>query len=91
MKRFENKVAVVVGCARGIGQCMVERLVEEGAKVAALDLDMATLEETYAGHGEEIFLVKCDVSKKASVDEAIAKVVEHFGRIDVAFSNAGII
>ena len=63
----------------------------ERSKVAALDIDTETMEKEYAGQEEDIYQVYCDVAEKESVDQAIAKVLEHFGRIDVLFSNAGII
>ncbi|MCB7063460.1 SDR family oxidoreductase [Enterocloster citroniae] len=90
IRRYDRKIAVVTGAANGIGRSMVKRLVEEGAKVAALDIDMEAMEKEYEGQ-EDIFPVFCDVSEKNSVDGAVAKVLEHFGRIDVLFSNAGII
>ena len=79
MKRYENKITVVVGAAHGIGFSMVERLVEEGAAVAALDLEPEIMIEKFSKYGEKVYPVFCDVSNKK------------FGRIDVAFSNAGII
>lgn len=91
IKRYENKIALVTGAANGIGLCMANRLVEEGAKVAALDLELETMERVFKGREADIYYLYCDVSKKADVDEAVQKVLDHFGRIDVAFSNAGII
>ena len=91
MKRYENKITVVVGAAHGIGFSMVERLVEEGAAVAALDLEPEIMIEKFSKYGENVYPVFCDVSNKQFVEEAISKVLEKFGRIDVAFSNAGII
>jgi len=90
IKRYENKIAVVTGAGNGIGAGMVKRLLEEGARVAALDIDVAAMEQQFGGD-ERVFILSCDVSNKANVDDVIAKVVEHFGRIDVLFSNAGII
>lgn len=91
IRRYDGKIAVVTGAANGIGLSMVNRLVEEGAKVAALDIDTDTMAKAYEGRGNDIFQVYCDVADKKSVDEAVGKVLEHFGRIDVLFSNAGII
>ena len=60
---------------------MVKRLVEEGAKVAALILILRQMEKEYAGQEEDIYQVLLDVAEKESVDQAIAKVPVHPGRI----------
>lgn len=91
MRRYENKIAIVTGAAGGIGACMVRRLLEEGAKVAALDIDADRLNEVYAGDAEKVLCVAVDVSAPDSVRAAVAAVADRFGRIDVLFSNAGII
>lgn len=91
IKRYENKIALVTGAANGIGLCMVRRLVEERAKVAALDLELEKMKSEFQEMEESVYPVFCDVSKKSSVDEAVKAALEHFGRIDVAFCNAGII
>lgn len=90
IKRYEGKVALVTGASEGIGECMVRRLVEEGARVGALARSIDRMKEKYA-EIDAIYPVYCDVSSKESVDQAVSKVMEKFGRIDVAFSNAGII
>ena len=53
IRRYDEKIAVVTGAANGIGLSMVKRLVEEGAKVAALDIDTETIEKEYAGQEED--------------------------------------
>ncbi|MCQ2444737.1 MAG: SDR family oxidoreductase [Mailhella sp.] len=90
IRRYEGKTAVVTGAANGIGACMVRRLLEEGAEVAALDIDEAGLERLYAGNGKVLY-IRCDASKKADIDAAVSETVSRFGKIDVLFSNAGII
>lgn len=90
IRRYDEKIAIVTGAANGIGATMVKRLIDEGAKVAAFDIDLELLNSNYS-EIKDVFCVYCDVSKKASVDEAVNKTIEHFGRIDVLFSNAGII
>ena len=90
IKRFEDKIAVVTGAANGLGKAMVTRLVDEGAKVAARDIELDKMLEEYAGN-DNVLPVYCDVSNYAVVNEAVAKVVEKWGRIDCAFANAGII
>ena len=54
IRRYDEKIAVVTGAANGIGLSMVKRLVEEGAKVAALDIDTETMEKEYAGQEDDI-------------------------------------
>lgn len=88
--RYVGKVCVVTGGANGLGLNLVNRLVEEGAFVAALDLEKETLDKEFAGQ-EKVFGVPCDVSSKASVDAAVAAVIEHYGHIDALFNIAGVI
>lgn len=90
IKRYENKIALVTGAANGIGLCMVKRLVEEGAKVAALDIELERMEQEYKGM-DDVLCLACDVTKKSDVVSAVNAALEKFGRIDVLFSNAGII
>ena len=91
MSRYADRVVVVTGAARGIGAGTAKRFADEGAAVAVLDLDQDSAATTAAGLGAEKSLgVACDVSDSASVDAAVAKVVEELGRIDVLVNNAGI-
>ena len=89
--RYVGKVCVVTGAANGLGLNLAQRLVEEGALVAALDLEKDSLDREFAGQEDKVFCIPCDVAHKANVDEAIAAVIEHYGHIDVLFNIAGII
>lgn len=94
MKRFEHKVVFITGAASGIGKAAAIAAAAEGAKVVIADLPTSKYEEALqevknAGSGEAIF-VPVNVSDAASIEAAIAKTVEEFGRLDVAFNNAGI-
>ena len=89
--RYIGKVCVVTGAANGLGLNLANRLVEEGAFVAALDLEKETMEKEFSGQEEKVFCVSCDVSSKASVDAAIAAVIEHYEHIDALFNIAGVI
>ena len=91
IRRYEGKIAVVTGAGNGIGACMVERLLQEGAKVAALDIESGALQARYGDRPDVVFCATCDVSDSDAVNKTVQQVVEHFGRIDVLFSNAGII
>lgn len=83
--RLVGRAAVVTGAGRGIGRAIVQRLAAEGARVAALDLNLAEAENS----GGELALV-CDVANSASVATAVAQAREVFGRLDIAVHNAGI-
>ncbi|MGX6607662.1 SDR family NAD(P)-dependent oxidoreductase [Micromonosporaceae bacterium Da 78-11] len=80
MTDFEGLTAVVTGGASGIGAATVELLRARGARVA--NLDRTPQDDPDA--------VTCDVGDRASVDAAIAAVVDRFGRLDLLINNAGI-
>ena len=86
--RIEGKVAVVTGGCSGIGLATVRRFAEEGAKVVIGDVDDSTGEQLAADIGG--VYVHCDVSSKDDVDRLFATAKQRFGRLDIAFNNAGI-
>ncbi len=81
---LEERVVIVTGGASGIGKHICKQLKEVGANVVVSDLSVET------GENEGIFNVKCDITKKASVDEMAKLVVEKYGRIDAIVNNAGV-
>lgn len=91
--RFTGKVAFVTGAASGIGRATAVAFAAEGARVAILDLTEGALRDTVdaiRGKGSEVLVIACDVSRPEQVQAAIEKVVATFGRLDVAFNNAGV-
>jgi 3-oxoacyl-[acyl-carrier protein] reductase len=101
MGRFDGRVAVITGAARGIGFGTATRFAEEGAAVAILDLDESAAAEAAAklvstsSTGEKSEQTKAigigaDVSDAASVDAAVTRVVEELGGIHILVNNAGI-
>lgn len=89
--RYEDKVCVVTGAANGLGLNLTRRLLEEGALVGAVDVEGETLEQQFGGREDRVLCVPCDVAVKPQVDEAVSRVIQRFGHIDVLFNNAGII
>lgn len=91
--RVKDKVAIVTGAARGIGEEIGIRLAEEGAKVAIIDLKIELANEVadkLKSSGVDAIAVRADASKKTEVGAAIAEIITHFGRIDILVNNAGI-
>lgn len=93
MKLLEGKVAVVTGGGSGFGKAISELYASNGAKVVVSDISAAAGEKTVdiikkAG-GAAIF-VKADVSKSKDCANLAKMASVHFGRLDIAFNNAGI-
>src|SRR5262245_9698045 len=82
-------VAVITGAASPIGLETARRLARTH-RVALLDLDAAVAERAVAGLGGVAAAFRCDITDQSSVAAAVAGVVERYGAIDVAISNAGV-
>jgi 3-hydroxybutyrate dehydrogenase len=92
--KLAKKIAIVTGAASGIGLAIARRYVEEGATVAIADLKeeaakAAAADLSKQGPGKAIGLAM-DVTSETQVNDGVAKVVQHFGTVDILVSNAGI-
>ena len=88
------KTAVVTGSARGIGRAICEQLATDGVdNIVVCDLKVEWCEETVEAVkalGKNASSVEMNVSDAASVDKAVAEIIEKFGHIDICVNNAGI-
>jgi NAD(P)-dependent dehydrogenase (short-subunit alcohol dehydrogenase family) len=90
---FEGKVALVTGGGGGIGLATARAFAEAGASVVIADNDEALAygaADRLRSTGYEVLAVACDVRDRGRVKAMIDKAVETYGRLDVAFNNAGI-
>ena len=87
--RLDGKVALVTGASRGIGYGLARALAEVGAKIAVSARDekaLAELATTIPGS----LIVPMDMTSVASINEGVARVEKHFGRLDILVNNAGL-
>ncbi|MET3810245.1 SDR family oxidoreductase [Arthrobacter sp. UYEF3] len=83
-------VAVVTGAGSGIGRAVARLMLTEGYRVVLAGRREAPLLETGAGHAQAL-AVPCDVTRDDDVERLFAVVLEHWGRVDVLFNNAGVV
>ncbi|UFW91579.1 SDR family oxidoreductase (plasmid) [Bradyrhizobium barranii] len=90
---FSGQVALVTGASSGMGLATAEAFSNSGAAVVLADINEEALRATaekLTSAGRKVLTVVCDVSDEAQVARMIERTVTHFGRLDMAFNNAGI-
>ena len=97
-RRFTDRIALVTGATRGIGQALALLLAREGAHVIALGRTQGALEEVDdaikevgKAAGGAATLVKLDLRKGSEVDALGPTLYQRFGRLDILFANAGVL
>jgi len=90
---LKDKVVIVTGAARGIGEAVALKFTKKEAKVVLVDIDKESIDalvKKLNSMGGDALGIKVDVTKKEAVEGMVEKVVEKFGKIDVIINNAGI-
>jgi SDR family mycofactocin-dependent oxidoreductase len=105
MPEFDGKVAFITGAAHGQGRAAALALAAQGARILAFDIartlaypgyalgnsqELDTLVAEIAGLGSQAIAVVGDVRDDAAIVHAVSLALEHFGRIDILFNNAGV-
>ena len=91
--RLKNKVVIITGAAQGIGQGIAETFAREGAKVVVADRSSDRGHQVVASiveSGGEAINIEVDVSEPEQIEAAVTRTVNHYGKLDVLVSNAGV-
>lgn len=88
--KLENRVALVTGAGSGLGEAAAKAFDAEGAKVALLSRTKEELEETANKLNNDSLIITADISNPDEVEEAVQKVIEKWGRLDIVYANAGV-
>jgi NAD(P)-dependent dehydrogenase (short-subunit alcohol dehydrogenase family) len=88
--KLKDKVAIVTGGARGIGEAIVRAYAAEGAHVIIADVETAKADALAAELGGKALALRLDVRDKASIESMVGTVVAKLGGVDILVNNAGI-
>ncbi|KAK6246791.1 hypothetical protein QUC31_018356 [Theobroma cacao] len=91
LRRLEEKVAIITGGAKGIGEAAVRLFVKHGAKVVIADIADAAGIALANSLAPSAAYVHCDVSSEEDIEMLINKTISLFGKLDILFNNAGVL
>ncbi|HEC63714.1 MAG TPA: SDR family NAD(P)-dependent oxidoreductase, partial [bacterium] len=91
--RLKDKVAIITGVSTGIGKAAAIRFAQEGAHlvITRFQNPVTEVEQAAENAGRKTIVVKVDMRKTEDVNQLVDTAIKEFGRIDIAFSNAGIL
>ena len=90
MKDFSGRVALITGAAGGIGSAVAAALHRRGASIVLVDMESTDLESVAAKLGNQrVAIAHADVTRREQLGAAVDAAIFTFGRLDVAFANAG--
>lgn len=92
--KLDGKVALITGAGSGLGRQSSLLFSAEGARVAVVDIDGDRAEQTcklVSEAGGDAIAITADVAAKDEIDAAVRQTVEHFGKLDIAWANAGVV
>lgn len=89
---LQDRVAIITGGANGIGKATVEKYVENGAKVAIVDIDTKgeAISKSLRAAGHDVRFYPCNITQLANVEATAKQIIHDYGRIDILINNAGI-
>jgi len=88
--KLDRRIALVTGAGSGIGRAVCARLAAEGARIAALDLDLEAARATASLLGPDHVALSADVADEAGIDAALELVAQRLGGLDMAVNAAGV-
>jgi len=87
---LNEKIAIVTGAGRGIGEGIARKLAHEGAIVACADINLADAERVARDCGKQASGVRLDVTQAGECDAIVKNILDRYGRLDILVNNAGI-
>lgn len=90
---LEGKVAIITGAASGIGEVTAGLLAKEGARVAIVDINRdkgMKIAHKISQEGQDATFIYADVSNPQDAENAIKGTIDHYGKLDILFNNAGV-
>jgi len=93
MNRFDGKVALITGSARGIGKSIARLFAEQGAQVVIADIIQEDINSTvneFISEGLKAVGFQCNITSEEEVENFMKDIYQQFGSIDILINNAGI-